>query len=351
MQPGMAGGGLTSIPLNMHHDFAAGGIIAFADGGFQDVTNPEQITEEQAQAAREKAERARGIGEDPYAEAKRRYAEIEAKQKESEKDAGFRNVIASLAAMGSGKPRRFGESMATYAETATNLEKEQQKASEQNATKMAELHTLWGKEQDALKRAALAADMGRVKESQAARLEAVKLEHQQQQIKAAQTSASAAERQSLTQEREQKFKEANYPKEHELDRIKALAMGSSAEERILTKLLTEARARDPKATLADVYEKFKTAGLGPARSGALTPEQLLKSWNDMKPIEQMRLIKEAGSEEKARKKYFESNAGLGGGLSALPTSKPTGAPAVGTIQGGYRFKGGDPGSPSSWEKM
>ena len=327
MQPGMAGGGLATIPLNMHHDFAAGGIIAFADGGFQDITNPEQITEEQAQTAREKAERARGIGEDPYAEAKRRYAEIEAKQKESEKDAGFRNVIASLAAMGSGKPRRFGESMATYAETATGLEKEQQKASEQNATKMAELHALWGKEQDALKRAALAADMGQVAQSKAARLEAVKLGHQAEQIKAQNISANASASQAATQAREQQFKEQNYPKEYELDRIKALAMGSSAEERILTKLLTEARAKDPKATLADVYEKYKTAGAGISKTGALTQEQLVKAWNDLKVDERMNLIKAAdGNIEQAKQRFFASNAGLNSGLAGLP--KGTGAPGT-----------------------
>lgn len=33
---------------------------------------------------------------------------------------------------------------------------------------------------------------------------------------------------------------------------------------------------------------------------------------------------------------------------ALPS--PTGAPAVGTIMDGYRFKGGDPANPSSWER-
>jgi predicted component of type VI protein secretion system len=53
----------------------------------------------------------------------------------------------------------------------------------------------------------------------------------------------------------------------------------------------------------------------------------------MKPDEQEVLIKQETS----------------GGTLIAP--KPTGAPAVGTIQGGYRFKGGDPGSQSSWEKV
>ena len=32
-------------------------------------------------------------------------------------------------------------------------------------------------------------------------------------------------------------------------------------------------------------------------------------------------------------------------------SPPPSAPAIGTIDGGYRFKGGNPSDPSSWEPV
>lgn len=46
---------------------------------------------------------------------------------------------------------------------------------------------------------------------------------------------------------------------------------------------------------------------------------------------------------KRPKKPFEIPARQGGGVPS--------APAVGTIQNGYRFKGGDPASPTSWEQV
>ena len=32
-------------------------------------------------------------------------------------------------------------------------------------------------------------------------------------------------------------------------------------------------------------------------------------------------------------------------------STPNAPPAVGTVKQGYKFKGGDPGNPQSWEKV
>ncbi len=331
-QPGMAGGGLTSIPLDMHHDFAAGGIIAFADGGYPaGYEVPEKRTVEDVRLEREAEEAKRGIGADPYAEAKRRYAEIEARQQEAEKRAGFNNVIASLAAMGAGKPKRFGEALGTYASTAMGLEKEQGKEAEQNAMKMAELHSLWGKEQDALKRSALAADMGRVKESEAAKMEALKARQQFDQVKAQTTSAEASARQAATQASKEQFEQSNYPREMGLKEKVAAAQLAHATRPGDFELRTKLAKEDP-ALYAKMFGE---------KQPNTSREEAIKNLDTrmgfkfkMLPLDQQEaLIRQE----------------MGGGAPA--PSKPAGAPAVGTIQGGYRFKGGDPGSPSSWEKV
>jgi hypothetical protein len=38
-------------------------------------------------------------------------------------------------------------------------------------------------------------------------------------------------------------------------------------------------------------------------------------------------------------------------LMGAPTAAPTGAPAVGTVMQGYRFKGGNPADKNNWEKV
>jgi len=264
MQPGMAGGGLATIPLNMHHDFASGGIIAFADGGYpEEYAIPEKITEEEAQARREKAEKARGIGQDPYAEAKRRYAELEAKQAEREKNAGSDRFWAGLADFAASGTKQFGESAGAAAKTMQSMQKRQEEESDTRASKMAELHMLWGKEQEAIKRAGLAADMGQVDKANAARLEAAKARQTFDQVKAQTTSAGASASQArvaeLKEQREAEEQKALLPEKIKLYRAQALREGRpppSVEE-------TNRYMSDPKYAAAyDRMQSVKNGGKG-----------------------------------------------------------------------------------------
>lgn len=52
------------------------------------------------------------------------------------------------------------------------------------------------------------------------------------------------------------------------------------------------------------------------------------------------------AKERLRSAYNMKHGAAGG----MP-QKPGGGPAVGTVQGGYRFKGGDPAQQGSWEKV
>lgn len=67
---------------------------------------------------------------------------------------------------------------------------------------------------------------------------------------------------------------------------------------------------------------------------------------------------QARKNKKGGKPDFRSVLGAGGekapaaAAPATPAAPPkNSAPAVGTVKSGYRFKGGDPASPSSWEKV
>src|SRR3546814_20409476 len=42
---------------------------------------------------------------------------------------------------------------------------------------------------------------------------------------------------------------------------------------------------------------------------------------------------------------------LGGGRAQGQSSAPGAAPATGAVEDGYRFKGGNPADPASWEEM
>lgn len=49
--------------------------------------------------------------------------------------------------------------------------------------------------------------------------------------------------------------------------------------------------------------------------------------------------------------YVQAKDPLTGAISLIPRMVAPSGPAPGTIKGGYRFKGGNPGDPSSWEPL
>ena len=69
-----------------------------------------------------------------------------------------------------------------------------------------------------------------------------------------------------------------------------------------------------------------------------------KSLTDQLQAEMSAPVPDAGRVATLRDQLDRANASLGGGVQA-----PS-APAVGTVKSGYRFKGGDPSNPNSWEK-
>lgn len=77
-------------------------------------------------------------------------------------------------------------------------------------------------------------------------------------------------------------------------------------------------------------------------STASTPEQLNAVLDIME--KEMAAAQKAPTEVMARQK-----ARVAGRKE--PTTPGTGGPAVGAVESGYRFKGGDPSSPSSWERV
>lgn len=77
-------------------------------------------------------------------------------------------------------------------------------------------------------------------------------------------------------------------------------------------------------------------------STASTPDQLDAVLNVME--KEMAAAQKAPTEVMARQKARISGR-------AQPTEPGTGGPAVGTVESGFRFKGGDPASPSSWERV
>jgi len=314
----MAGGGLATIPLNMHHDFAAGGIIAFADGGYPTGYEiPQEKSIDDIRQEREAEEAKRGISKDPYADVKRRYADIEARQKKAEEEGDSRRLWSGLSAFAASGTKGFGESAGEAAKGMQDMRQRQEAISEQNAMKMAELQTAFAEKEDARRRGDYTADRAAQDKIASIKKEILTLQNQYTNAQAAKESAAASTKSAQTQASKEEFDQKNYQKEFELKQQEvrariANALQKPAELQVLDKLYAEARAKNPAATYLDTYEAYRMAGAGVGKSGTLTYKDALEQAGKNNP-----LLKGDALVAEAKKLM----AGQTSGVASLPTNK------------------------------
>jgi hypothetical protein len=115
-------------------------------------------TAEQIYAENQAIKKLAGVSENPFAESKKRYEAIEARQKEQMASDPMDRLIAQASAFATADPSKgFGYQAAMSANASQALKKEQDALREQQAMTMAKLYTEYDKEDDARKRGDAAA--------------------------------------------------------------------------------------------------------------------------------------------------------------------------------------------------
>jgi hypothetical protein len=115
-------------------------------------------TAEQIYAENQAIKKLAGVSDNPFAESKKRYEAIEARQKEQMASDPMDRLIAQANAFATADPSKgFGYQAAMSASASQALKKEQDALREQQAITMAKLYTEYDKEDDARKRGDAAA--------------------------------------------------------------------------------------------------------------------------------------------------------------------------------------------------
>jgi hypothetical protein len=209
------------------------------------------------------------------------------------------------------------------------MESQQQAESDARAAKMAELHTLFAKEQEAMNRARYAAVMGKVKEEQEELHKVAELRQKRDQVEnqrisanasatsagASVTSAAAAAQNAKTLEEQRQFEQRMYPEKFALEKRKAEA--------------DIARAGRPdefqqRLKLYQTNPEAYNAMYGAGSKGALTQDQMFDNWQKMGFQEKLARKERAGGDIlKAEQDYYREVKG-----SASAANKPTGGVTV-----------------------
>jgi len=100
-------------------------------------------------------------------------------------------------------------------------------------------------------------------------------------------------------------------------------------------------------------ENFINSSLRLESGAVINPDEFNKAAQQYfpQPGDSAPVIAQKKANREAQIGGFVREAGPGYKPRAEPPPTSTGAPAVGTVQDGYRFKGGDPANRTSWEKV
>ena len=263
------------------------------------VTQPKipELSDEQLFERRRKLQELAGVSQDPYADIKKRYSDIEAKRKADEEGDLMRSVTTGLRGFAQAKATDpFGVQLATGSEKMAAFDKETAALRDKQATTMADLQLNMAKEEDARKR-------GDVTAVEAAR------------------AAQKKDKMDLAK--------------LEIDMMNAQSSRISATRPAAEIQMIERVMRDKNMTFTEAAEYLQgVKGMNALRTAAD------KEWNESLSL-RMEWEKKGGYPA-----YMASK-----GLSVSGQSAGVTPPAVGTIKDGFRFKGGNPADKNNWEKV
>ena len=143
------------------------------------VTQPQipELSDEQLFERRRKLQELAGVSADPYADIKKRYADIEARRRADEEGDTMRSITAGLRGFAQAKATDpFGVQLAAAGDKMAALDKEQTALRDKQATAMAELQLGIAKEEDARRRGDVTAVESARAAQEKAKMDLAKLE-------------------------------------------------------------------------------------------------------------------------------------------------------------------------------